>query len=87
MAVAPEQQGKGIGTALLEAAEKSIKMVGGRLAIIETSSIPSYEKTRHFHSRQGYEEVARIADFYSVGDDKIILQKRLGEMGGEGEVS
>lgn len=77
MAVTPEKQGKGIGAALLEAAEKSIRQAEGRLAIIETSSIPSYEKTRRFHSRQGYEEVARIPDFYAVGDDKLILQKRL----------
>jgi GNAT superfamily N-acetyltransferase len=77
MAVAQEKQGKGIGAALLETAEKSIKKAGGRLAIIETSSIPSYEKTRRFHSRHGYELVARIPDFYAVGDDKLILQKHL----------
>jgi GNAT superfamily N-acetyltransferase len=77
MAVTPEKQGKGIGTALLETAEKSIKKAGGRLAIIETSSIPSYEKTRRFHSRHGYDLVARIPDFYAVGDDKLILQKHV----------
>jgi predicted N-acetyltransferase YhbS len=79
MAVTPEKQGKGVGTALMEVAEESIMGAGGRLAIIETSSIPSYEKTRRFHSRHGYELVASIPDFYAVGDDKLILQKRLRE--------
>jgi GNAT superfamily N-acetyltransferase len=77
MAITPEKQGKGVGAALLEAAEKQIRGVGGRLAIIETSSIPSYEKTRRFHSRHGYEEIARVPDFYAVGDDKLILRKQL----------
>jgi GNAT superfamily N-acetyltransferase len=77
MAVTLEKQGKGIGAALLEAAEKGIMEARGRLAIIETSSIPSYEKTRRFHASNGYAEIARIPDFYAVGDDKLILQKRL----------
>jgi GNAT superfamily N-acetyltransferase len=77
MAVNPERQDKGIGAALLEAAEESIIEAGGRLAIIETSSIPSYEKTRRFHHHHGYELVARVPGFYAIGDDKLILRKRL----------
>ena len=77
IAVTPEKQGKGVGSTLMEAAEKSIKGLGGRLAIIETSSIASYEKTRRFHIRQGYEMVARVPDFYAFGDDKLIMQKRM----------
>jgi len=77
MAVAPERQGRGIGSALMKSAEKEIVRAKGRLAIIETSSTPLYEKTRHFHLSQGYEIVARIPDFYAPGDDKLILQKRL----------
>ena len=76
-AVAPERQGQGIGSALTESAEKEIVKAKGRLAIIETSSTPVYEKTRHFHISHGYEIVARIPDFYEPGDDKLILQKRL----------
>jgi ribosomal protein S18 acetylase RimI-like enzyme len=76
-AVAREKQDLGIGSALMESAEKEIVRSQGRLAIIETSSTPTYEKTRHFHLRHGYEIVARIPDFYAPGDDKLILQKRL----------
>jgi len=77
VAVAREKQGQGIGSALMKSAEKEIVRAKGRLAIIETSSTAAYEKTRNFHLSQGYEIVARIPDFYTPGDDKLILQKRL----------
>jgi predicted N-acetyltransferase YhbS len=77
MAVAQEKQNQGIGSALTKSAEKAILRAKGRLAIIETSSTPAYEKTRHFHLGQGYEAICRIPDFYAPGDDKLILQKRL----------
>jgi ribosomal protein S18 acetylase RimI-like enzyme len=76
-AVAREKQGQGIGSALMKAAEREIREANGRLALIETSSTPTYERTRLFHFSLGYEIVARIPDFYSPGDDKVILQKRL----------
>ena len=77
MAVALEKQGKGIGGALLAYAEDRIRETQGRLAIIETSSKPEYEKTRRFHLSHGYEVLCRIPDFYAPGDDKLILQKQL----------
>jgi ribosomal protein S18 acetylase RimI-like enzyme len=77
MAVSQEKQCQGIGSALMQSAGKEIVKAKGRLAIIETSSTPAYEKTRHFHLSHGYEIVARIPDFYMPGDDKLILQKRL----------
>ena len=77
MATSPGKQGQGIGSNLMALAENGIIESGGRLAIIETSSKPEYEKTRHFHLSHGYEVVARIPDFYAPGDDKLILQKRL----------
>ena len=77
VAVAREKQGQGIGGALMKSAEKEIVKAKGRLSIIETSSTPAYEKTRHFHISQGYEIIACIPDFYVPGDDKLILHKRL----------
>ncbi len=77
MAVAPGKQGQGIGGALLEAAEGKISQANGRLAIIETSSIPSYEKTVRFYLGHKYGIVATIPDFYEPGDGKIILTKRM----------
>ena len=77
IAVAQGEQSRGVGSALIALAEDEIKKAQGRLAIIETSSKPEYEKTRRFHNRQGYELIGRIPDFYAPGDDKLILQKRL----------
>ncbi len=78
IAVAQESQSQGIGSALTESVEKEIIKAKGRLVIIETSSTPAYEKTRRFYASHGYETVARIPDFYAPGDDKLVLQKRLG---------
>ena len=50
---------------------------GGRLAIIETSGRDDYIPTRRFYARVGYQEAARIRDFYAPGDDKVISVKEL----------
>ena len=77
LAVPPEKQRHGIGSALLTAAEERISKVGGRMIMIETSSKPDYHKTRHFYLDRGYEIVGRIGDFYAPGDAKIILRKKI----------
>ena len=79
LAVAPDKQGQGFGGTLLTFAENKIKEDHGRLAIIETSSKPEYERTRRFHQSHGYDLVCRIPDFYAPGDDKLIFQKRLSQ--------
>lgn len=76
IAVSPELQTRRIGKSLLISAENAVKTACGRLILVETSSLPEYEKTRHFYHSNGYEIVCRIADFYSRGDDKLIFQKR-----------
>jgi ribosomal protein S18 acetylase RimI-like enzyme len=77
IAVDKERRGRSVGKTLSDVAEKAIKEAGGRLIIIETSSVPLYENTMKFYLARGYEVIARIPDFYMVGDDKIILQKKL----------
>ena len=78
MATLPARQGQGIGGNLMALAESRIVELGGRLALIETSSQPGYERTVRFHLHHGYELIARIPDFYAPGDDRLILQKKLG---------
>ena len=78
IAVDGNKRGQGIGGVLTKAAEDDIKKARGRLIIIETSSQQLYENTRRFYLGQKYELVARIPDFYSPGDDLIMMQKRLG---------
>ncbi len=77
VAVAPNRQSQGIGKSLLLFAEEAIKGNKGRMIAIETSSTPEYETTRRFYLGQGYEPTCRIADFYTIGDDKMIMVKRL----------
>jgi ribosomal protein S18 acetylase RimI-like enzyme len=77
IAVDRTRQGKGIGGALMREMENRIRELKGRLAIIETSSKADYNKTRRFHTSQGYSEIALIPDFYTVGDSKVIMVKRL----------
>jgi ribosomal protein S18 acetylase RimI-like enzyme len=78
IAVARLEQGRGIGQALLAAAEAEMKEAQARLVLIETSSKPEYEKTWRFYLSQAYELISRIPDFYEPGDDKLTFQKRLG---------
>jgi len=78
IAVMAGEQGRGVGGALMAYAEDKIKEAGGRLVIIETSSQAGYQKTRRFYLKRGYQAIACLPDFYATGDDKVILQKRLG---------
>ncbi|HST26258.1 MAG TPA: GNAT family N-acetyltransferase [Gaiellaceae bacterium] len=77
IAVHPDRQRQGVGGALVAAAEADARAEAGRTMLVETASEPSYEPTRRFYERHGYAEVARLPDFYAVGDDKVIYAKRL----------
>ncbi len=77
IATAPEVQGKGTGKKLMAAAETDMARRGGRLCIVETSGLASYEKTRQFYLHNGYVLAARISDYYAPGDDLCIFTKRL----------
>ena len=68
---------KGIGTKLLKYVEEDIVRQGGRLFLIETSSLPSYEPTRKFYLKHHYEQAAEIRDFYADGDNQVIFRKHL----------
>lgn len=78
LAVSPDCQGKGVGRALTEFAENHIRQRQGRLIVVETSGRAIYDSTRAFYRRLGYNEVARLSDFYAPNDDKIIYLKKLG---------
>ena len=77
IAVHPKHQGKGNGSLMLNYVEKTLTEKGERLLLVETSGLPNFELTRKFYRKQGYEEEARIREFYKPGDDKIIFRKAL----------
>lgn len=75
--VAPLRQGQGIGDELLQFVEGHARAAGGRVLIIETSSLPKLERTRKFYAKRGYIACGQVPDFYADGDDKVIFAKRL----------
>jgi ribosomal protein S18 acetylase RimI-like enzyme len=76
IAVDAQWQGHGYGRHLLAFAEAEVQRRGGRLLLIETSSQELYGGTVRFYERSGYPLLARIPDFYRVGDDKLVFGKR-----------
>jgi D-alanine-D-alanine ligase len=77
IAVDPELQGRGVGRELLRGAEADVRQRGGRMILIETAGKPSYAATRAFYERSDYREVARLPDYYAVGDDKVFYMRRV----------
>ena len=77
IAVDPDFQGQRVGSTLLNFLEKVLKAEGGRLILADTSTIPHYEKTQKFYLKNGFQEVARIPDYYHPGNDRITFCRRL----------
>lgn len=77
LAVRPDMQGNRLGAALVQAAEQHLKNKGQRLLIVDTSGTEDFALTRKFYVQNGYEQEARIRDFWADGDDKIIFRKAL----------
>jgi ribosomal protein S18 acetylase RimI-like enzyme len=77
IAVSPNLQRRGVGSRLLETVEAAASAERARMVLVETASKPSYEPARRFYESKGYTEVARVSDFYSQGDDKLIYRKSL----------
>lgn len=77
LGVLPARQGKGAGTALVVALEERLRAEGQRILIADTSGAPAFERTRAFYRRNGYEEEARIRDFWAAGDDKVTFRRAL----------
>jgi ribosomal protein S18 acetylase RimI-like enzyme len=75
--VDPDFQGKGIGSRLLFFLDEVVREMGGRMILADASSIPQYEKTQKFYLRNGFQEVARVADYYYPGNDRITFCKRI----------
>jgi len=73
----PGVQGQKIGSKLLDYLEEEVRGLKGRMILADTSSIPSYEKAHGFYLKKGFQEVARISDYYWEGNDRITYCKKL----------
>ena len=73
----PTVRGQGVGAALVSGMEGDLRRRGARLIRVETSATEAYGPTRGFYAAMKYVEEARFTDFYTVGDDLIILKKKV----------
>ncbi len=77
LGVRPDLQGMRLGTALMAAAEQHLKDNEQRILIVGTSGTDDLALTRKFYTQNGYEEEARIRDFWADRDDKVTFCKVL----------
>ena len=77
IAVEPRCHGTGAAQRLLRQAEDLVRTHRGRWLLAETSGRPDYGRTRQFYRKEGFEQLARIPDYYTPGDDLIIFGKRV----------
>jgi GNAT superfamily N-acetyltransferase len=75
--VHPRFQGRGVGAALLRAAEDWMSAAGRPRVYVETSTRPQYLPTRAFYAACGYHLASELPDFYAQGDGKATFLKVL----------
>ncbi|MFC4829959.1 GNAT family N-acetyltransferase [Agromyces aurantiacus] len=80
-------QGTGVGRALMGEVERELVERGQRLLLVRTSGTDRFEGTRAFYARLGYDEVARIADYWTDGDDLVVFSRVLAPTSGLRETS
>jgi ribosomal protein S18 acetylase RimI-like enzyme len=79
LAVHPSAQRQGLGMSAVRHLEELLTGRGERMLLVETSGLPDFEATRAFYRSCGYEEEARIRDYYQQGEDKIVFRKALNQ--------
>jgi len=57
--------------------ENVLQAEGQRILLVETSGMPDFALTRRFYTKLGYEEEARVRDYFSAGDDMVLFRKVL----------
>ena len=77
IAVRPDLRGQGRGAALVSYVENTLRERGERVLLVETSGTDALALTRTFYLKHGFDEEARIRDYYRAGDDKVIFWKAL----------
>jgi len=77
IAVVSSSQGTGIGQAIVADIASAVDRAGGRVLLVETSGLEAFKRTRAFYEQLGFDREARIRDYYSDGEDKIVFWKRI----------
>ena len=77
LGVHPDDQRAGHGAAMLATIEREVAAHGARLMVVETSATAEFSAARAFYARSGYDEEARIRDYWTDGDDLVVFTKPL----------
>ena len=80
IAVDPAHQGGGVGSDVMSHVEADLSRRGvdeARTLVVETSSTDQYASARTFYANLGYDEEARIREFYGPGDHKVVFWKQI----------
>lgn len=72
-----ERHRTGLGTALLDYAENDLRERGQRLLVVQTSATAAFDRARAFYLARGYDEEARVRDYFTDGDDMVLFRKAL----------
>lgn len=76
LAVDPASHRRGVGAALVRHVVGALRDSGAstaRVLLVETSSTEAYAPARSFYRSLGFDEEARIREFYGPGDDKVVF--------------
>ncbi|MGK7889175.1 MAG: GNAT family N-acetyltransferase [Leptolyngbyaceae cyanobacterium] len=77
IAVHPSRQRQGRGKAILNSIQQWLVERGDRILLVETAGSDDFDYVRQFYVDNGFEQEARIRDFYDNGVDKIIFRQSL----------
>ena len=77
LAVHPDAQGSGVGSALVADVWERVAAIGGRLLVIEASGRADNAPVRGFYERLCGPPAARVRDFYAAGDDRLTYTMRI----------
>jgi ribosomal-protein-alanine N-acetyltransferase len=73
IATSAEEQGKGIGSALLDAGLARLDFTGGDRMFLEVRE--GNEKARRFYEHHGFESYAKREKYYSDGETAVLYRK------------
>lgn len=72
-AVDPAFQGRGLGSALFQAARQKARLIGYRKLFVETYSSEAFARARAFYIKQGLAESGRVGRYLPDGADMIVF--------------
>lgn len=75
--ISPSHQRQGVGQQLVNEIEKELISKQARLLLVETSSHVDFHAAREFYTKQGFNNEARIRNYYAPDEDKLIFIKEM----------